>query len=500
MPRSAHVAPWCAGRRVRSKYAPALFCDSVTAVSTIRRADARREALFVLPDCPGYFTHIAAGLAERVRAAGVDPVFAVTSRYYMRFKGVDLDSLGPVYDISEFLRRPFAPDRLARVEIDYWDAHATYVRLRYFEGAHLNAWDDYRKLSLFYADLFKTHPRFAAVWSEWPSSATLSFAHRQASLCGTPYLGYASSRVPRHFEVATDALGVRLLPNPTPPAERPGEDEIPDYMHHPESRLADRPLLDLFRDQGTRLVRAASLGREHSIEVGNPALHQVRAFSRVLQRKLNHEFLTRVSGTLSGHTHMPDGPCVVFPLHLRPEASTSVQTREYADDAEVIRNLAFSLPHGAYLCVREHPAAVGQRRRAFYEEVLSYPNVKLLGIDFPMRENLARFRAVACLTSTMGFEALQKGIPVLLFGRASYEDFPGVIRIRSYDQVGEALARVCHAERMRVPDGAMQRYLNACFPGNFSYLDAATAVPKNLDLLARPLLLTLNAASHAPGA
>ena len=44
----------------------------------------------------------------------------------------------------------------------------------------------------------------------------------------------------------------------------------------------------------------------------------------------------------------------LFPLQLKPESSTSVLARYYCDDLSVIKNIAFNIPFGCKLYVKEH--------------------------------------------------------------------------------------------------------------------------------------------------
>jgi CDP-glycerol glycerophosphotransferase (TagB/SpsB family) len=178
---------------------------------------------------------------------------------------------------------------------------------------------------------------------------------------------------------------------------------------------------------------------------------------------------------------------ILFPLQYRPEASTSVLARYFGDDLELIKNIAFSLPARAVLYVKEHVSAVGLRDADFYREIASYPNVRVLHPDYPLAERLAGFDAVITLASTVGFEALQLGIPVLLLGRVFYGDRPGVTRVESFRQLDELVGSL--TPNVATPsDAALNWYRSFCFPGSFNYLDPAALTDANIDKLAAPLL------------
>lgn len=456
-------------------------------------SDASPQVLFVVPDCPGYFTECALRLAERLLAAGHRPAFAVSTPYYERFKGVDLSAVGPVHYVSDFLER--CPDAAAEdVAFDYWLAHATFMRTRYYWGRHINTWNDYRKVVLFFRDLFARYPTLRLVWSEIPSNSTNCIAYAEARRHGVRYFGYASARVPDHFTVATDLYASELLENRTPPTLDGGGS--PDYMKHAAQRSVIAPVERALGKAPRKIARALTARVQRSVEVGQTASHQVRALKREVGRRLY--FATRIprawfSDPPSGSR---DEISIVFPLHYRPEASTSVQAQFYESDQEVIRNLAFSLPHRATLYVKEHPAAIGIRPRAFYQDVLSYPGVRLLSPEPAMPEILGRFDALVALTTTAGFEAVQLGVPVLLLGRTFYETYPGVTRIDSFRQLRQAVAGVQRGTPRHPNPEPLRLYARHCFPGSFSYLWEGVVSSRNAECLAAPLLHELAKPAH----
>ena len=49
-----------------------------------------------------------------------------------------------------------------------------------------------------------------------------------------------------------------------------------------------------------------------------------------------------------------DDKFYLYPQHFKPEASTSVLSRSFCDDIATITNIAFNLPFGTKLYVKEH--------------------------------------------------------------------------------------------------------------------------------------------------
>ncbi len=114
----------------------------------------------------------------------------------------------------------------------------------------------------------------------------------------------------------------------------------------------------------------------------------------------------------------------LFPLHLQPEASTSVYATYYCDQLNTIKNVAFSIPFPYKLYVKEHPVAVGTRPKSFYNKLKEIPNVVLIS-PYENVENLIKNSSgVIALTSTVGLEAVLSGKPAYIFGSVFYSYHP----------------------------------------------------------------------------
>lgn len=447
-------------------------------------APERNTVLFVVPDCPGHFVKTVYEIARRLAADGLVPVFAVTSRYYERFKGVQLEDLGRVHYLSDFVAS--CPDEAVRdVELDYWLTHVTYVRTRYVEGRHINTWDSYRKVVLFFRALLRDHEQIGAVWSEMPSSATICIAEAEAKRVDVPFLGFISARIPHHFNVVTDRFNT-MLEAPHPSTYVPEPDDAPDYMTTAREAADSSPWAAL-NGAPTKLWRALRSASAPSIETGNTMSWVVRA-SLARAKRNARKLVVRAEQFASPlPARSASALSICFPLQYRPEASSSVLAQFYENDVETIRNIAFSLPHRAHLYVKCHPSALGSHRRAFFEELLSFPQVRILSASPPLSHVLENLDALICLTSTAGFEALQQGVPVFLLGRTFYEDYPGVTRLNGWADVGPALRTLEPGSERRANPEPMRRYLRTCFPGTFNYMMEAVVHPQNIDRLCEPV-------------
>ena len=118
-------------------------------------------------------------------------------------------------------------------------------------------------------------------------------------------------------------------------------------------------------------------------------------------------------------------------MHFHPESSTSILAGTYLDEYEVIRNIAFNLPEGVRLYVKDHISAWGYPSLDFYRRVSRLPNLRLLGPNEPTKLLIKASAGVITLTSTVGYEALILKTRVYLYGRVFYEFHKGVIRVEN---------------------------------------------------------------------
>ncbi|SPJ34388.1 capsular polysaccharide export protein, LipB/KpsS family [Kushneria phyllosphaerae] len=181
-------------------------------------------------------------------------------------------------------------------------------------------------------------------------------------------------------------------------------------------------------------VRHVNDDHYHSYQRGNPLLFSWSLFTRSVKRKMK---IRRV-------TSMYDQPdsgdqFILYPLHFHPESSTSILSGSYLNEYEVIRNVAFNLPQGIKLYVKDHMSAFGFPSLKFYRQLKGLPNVKLLPPDAPTKKLIKSSRAVITLTSTVGYEALLLGKQVFLFGEVFYQFHEDVIKIENPAKLHELL-------------------------------------------------------------
>lgn len=133
---------------------------------------------------------------------------------------------------------------------------------------------------------------------------------------------------------------------------------------------------------------------------------------------------------------------VFFPLHTEPEVSLLVYSKPYLNQIEVLRNIAYSLPPSMILVVKEHPAARGKRPLSYYKKIEEIFNVRFVDPTMDARFLIMNSRLVATVASSVGFEALLLGKPVITFGQTPYEILPSTMvrRIKDLNNLDENIA------------------------------------------------------------
>lgn len=131
----------------------------------------------------------------------------------------------------------------------------------------------------------------------------------------------------------------------------------------------------------------------------------------------------------------------IYPLHLQPEASTSVRAMYFCDQLNTIKNIAFSLPFPYKLYVKEHPKAFGTRSWHFYKKIKEIPNVILVSPREGVENLIKKSRGAVVLTSTVGLEAILSGKPAYALGKPFYLYHPLCRKVNSFEELGQAIQK-----------------------------------------------------------
>jgi len=410
------------------------------------------NVLLLSNSAPKYF-HFFNALASRFAKDGAHVAVAVDSRFSREEN--QLDSLGfDIHEFSEF----FASHQVNRPLLQaYADCDLNGALLSDFERAQvygiwgrkadLEFFDRLKSALLaFYEEIFERH-RIDVVFYENVSNAFSHFALFVAQRKGARYCGIGGSRLPGRFSVTGDPLAddaaataFAAIQDGRSPVEESLrrwaadyiaqiENVVPDYMKInglDQVGLLRRYLKRERWDKIKSLLRHATDSRTAAFQVGNPLLTHFNLFTRNLRRRLKVGQVRRLyQAPAEGERFL------LYPMHFHPESSTSVLAGTYLDEYEVIRNIAFSLPEGLRLYVKDHISAWGYPSLDFYHRVRALPNVRLLPPEAPTKQLIKASSGIITLTSTVGYEALLLKKRVFLFGRVFYEFHRGVCRIEN---------------------------------------------------------------------
>lgn len=170
-------------------------------------------------------------------------------------------------------------------------------------------------------------------------------------------------------------------------------------------------------------------------------------------------------------------PYVYFALHFQPELTTSPLAGIFVDQYLVAEMISYHLPKGVSLYIKEHPNQLSVGRfSGFYERLLKLPNVVFIKKNFSSFRLVEYSKAVVTCTGTVGWEALFKEKPVLLFGDFFYKYATGVYRIYSNEDCKNAIFEILHEKKVPTKND-IKLYLQAMHVSLLAgYIDPAYKV------------------------
>lgn len=146
-------------------------------------------------------------------------------------------------------------------------------------------------------------------------------------------------------------------------------------------------------------------------------------------------------------------PFLFFALHYQPERATAPLAGLLGDQILILELLARHLPKGWRILVKEHPWQLQPMSRGelsrpswFYDEIAAIPGVELVPLSYTSEALIRKARAVVTATGSAGWEALCRGIPVLLFGRSWYASCPGVFHVSTEEDCRTGLDAIARGE------------------------------------------------------
>lgn len=435
-------------------------------------------------------------LCRRIMADGVRVVAAVDSPYSRDLAQLDTQGFAEVRCFAAHFREHRTDSKLLARYGEYdlnaallADFERSEVYGVFQRQAGVDFYDRLKSALLsFFEDLIDRNG-VKLVLYESVSNALSHFAWFVAHARGVPFAGLISSRLPGRYQVNADPVGatavdkafaaIRAGRATVPEADRAWvrdyiagiEGTVPDYMKIGglnQLQLASRYLRRDRLGQVARLIRYAGSDTTGQFMVGNPLRMHFNLLLRNVARRLRSGRVRKLyEEPVEGERFL------LYPLHFHPESSTSVLAGPWLDESEVIRNIAFSLPEGLRLYVKDHISAWAFPKLEFYRRLKRLPNVRLLPPEAPTKALIRKSAAVITLTSTVGWEALLMRRRVLLYGRVFYESHQGVTRI---SDIASLRALITHAVQCPVD-------WDAAYNEDFVAAYRSTTLPGTLNLM-----------------
>jgi hypothetical protein len=419
-----------------------------------------QKILFLINSAPNYYNFFVA-LAKCFSGDGALVTIATDSNYSR--KNCKLDSLNyEIYNFEDFF---CAHKTDHEILLRYSEFDLNGALLSDFERADVyDIWGDsvnieyYDRIKSallsFYEQIFARN-NINVVVHENVSSALSHFAFFVTQKWKVIYCGIGGSRLPGRFSVTADPMNDDAAASlfreiqdgkliVTGELRQWAADYItnietvvPDYMK--VNGLDRIGLLERYL-RCDQLAKLQSLllhvfdSRTNAFQIGNPLRTHVNLFLRNVRRRFKVGRVMRMY-----EKPMEGEQFLIYPMHFHPESSTSILAGTYLDEYEVIRNIAFNLPEGFRLYVKDHISAWGYPSLDFYRRIKRLPNVRLLGPNEPTKQLIKASVGVITLTSTVGYEALLLKTRVFLFGQVFYAFHKGVVRIENPTKLREVI-------------------------------------------------------------
>lgn len=194
-------------------------------------------------------------------------------------------------------------------------------------------------------------------------------------------------------------------------------------------------------------------------------------------------------------------PYILCALHYQPEKSTCPLGDRHNNQYLMIRMLRDVIPDDWKIYVKDHVSQfVGSysrygeifRSKEYYDRINALPNVSLVPLDYDNFTLIDRARAVATITSTMGWEALIRGVPALVFGLAWYADCEGVYYTPDLASLKRAIAKIANGTSVNLDH--VHLYIQALLECT---VDGVVGGPDNLSYFG--VTASQNALEHVRG-
>jgi hypothetical protein len=159
---------------------------------------------------------------------------------------------------------------------------------------------------------------------------------------------------------------------------------------------------------------------------------------------------------------------IYFASQYQPEASNSIVGGYYENFFLVLDILSAAIPNDWIIYYKENPTIFSnsslmrgslRRDKYYYERLSRYKNIKMISEKINTFDLIDNAQAVSTITGTVGWEAVVRGVPALIFGKIWYTGCDSIFSIKSFDDAVETMNKIINGYKPDQKD--IERY-TAC--------------------------------------
>ena len=163
----------------------------------------------------------------------------------------------------------------------------------------------------------------------------------------------------------------------------------------------------------------------------------------IKNKKLRIQYLKLIENPSIGEKY------IYFAAPYQPEAISNITCGVYEEPFLILDMISASLPKAWKIYYKEHPNTFKDadkgalyRSQEYYEKLSRYDNVRIISTDTNTFSLIDNAQGVATTGGTVGWEAIVRGKPALVFGSLWYQGCDSVFTIKTYEDLLNSVSRI----------------------------------------------------------
>ncbi|ADX74174.1 capsule polysaccharide export protein [Pseudarthrobacter phenanthrenivorans Sphe3] len=183
---------------------------------------------------------------------------------------------------------------------------------------------------------------------------------------------------------------------------------------------------------------------------------------------------------------------VLYPLHDERDFQVAVRERHAIPQANLLAYVSSSLPPGFHLYVKPHPEHAAAHHTLLWRDLVNRPNITFLPPEMSAKEAIQKSDVIFTLASSLGFEAIQAGKPVVCYGRPFYGNRGLTLDVDDPRQISKAIQEAQNTKPdQQAVDELRSTMTSWSWQGRFTPLDLAPANLRELADAVKEVILQL---------